>query len=133
MTTGIYAALFAFGLIALTFRVALLRMKHKVVLGAGENQELERNMRAHGNFVETVPMALVLMMILELNGALPWVIHWLGLLMIISRVSHFIGLTTGNGYGAYRTGGVFLTFAVYLIGGLLCLWSVFSPSILSLF
>lgn len=125
MITAIYTAFFALALTAMTFNVARLRYKHRVVLGAGESQELERHIRAHGNFVETVPMALILMILIEAMAGQVWVLHWLGVLMLISRASHFVGLTTGKGYGPYRMGGMLLTFAVYLIGAGLCLFLAF--------
>ncbi len=125
MITGLYAALSAFGLIALIFKVARLRIKHRVVFGAGKNEELEQAMRAHGNFVETVPIALILIGVLELSNAYPWILHWLGFMMVLSRISHYVGLTTGKGHGPYRMGGMLLTFAVYAIGGLLCLLAFF--------
>ncbi len=123
MITGLYAALFAFLQILLILKIVKVRRRDLVSLGLGEdNDELTRKSRAHGNFVETVPMAIMLMLIAELGGAPLYLIHILGLAMLISRVLHFYGLTTGKGYGPLRFYGMILTLSVYICGGLICLW-----------
>ena len=60
MIIAIYAAPLAFLYIALAINVIRLRFKHRVSLGAGEVPKLERAIRAHGNFAEYVPFALLL-------------------------------------------------------------------------
>lgn len=124
MISGIYAAAFALIQIWMILKVAMTRRGEKVSLGDGGNDTLSRKMRGHGNFVETVPMALFLMVIAELSGAPLWCIHVLGLLMLCSRILHYIGLTTGTGYGKPRVYGMMLTFLVYVLGASLCLWLV---------
>lgn len=121
VVTGLYAALFAFAQIFLTLAVVRRRIGNRVSLGDGGVEDLNRFMRAHGNFVETVPMALVLMMILEMSGTSLWVIHFLGLTMMASRVLHFTGMTTGKGYGRKRRNGMVLTVTVYVVAGILCI------------
>ena len=119
MVTGLYAGLFALALIFLIGNVARLRMKHRVSLGTGQNEILTRASRAHGNFIETVPMALIVMAVAELGGAALWFIHVLGVLMVLGRISHYFGLTTGKGYGRWRVTGMVLAMIVYLLGGLM--------------
>ncbi len=116
MITGFYAGLCAFFAIFMVMNVVRRRMKYRVSLGDGGNDDLNRFMRAHGNFVETVPIALLLMLIIEMRGAPFWVVHWLGVLLLIGRGVHFIGLTTGKGYGKWRMAGMALTLTVYIIG-----------------
>lgn len=124
MISGIYAAVFALIQVWMILKVAMTRRGEKVSLGDGGNDTLSRKMRGHGNFVETVPMALFLMVIAELSGAPFWTIHLLGLLMLCARILHYVGLTTGTGYGKPRFYGMMLTFLVYVLGALLCLWLV---------
>ena len=59
--TAIYASLLAIFYIVLSFRVARRRMRFQVGLGTGQNIELERAIRIHGNFGEYIPLALLLL------------------------------------------------------------------------
>ncbi|MCD8493906.1 MAG: MAPEG family protein [Alphaproteobacteria bacterium] len=122
MVTGLFAALFALGQIFLSVKIVRLRMKHKVSLGDGGVKPLNTMMRAHGNFTETVPLALILMGLAELGGAPLWTIFVLGAMMVISRASHAYGLLTPPGYGGGRFVGMVLTFSVYALGAGLCFW-----------
>ena len=67
--TAVVAATLAFIFIKLSFNVIELRKMHKVSIGSSGVDALERAMRAHANFAEYVPLGLVLIASLELNGA----------------------------------------------------------------
>jgi len=120
MVTALYAGIFALMQVFLTLRVVQKRMFHQVSLGHGDNEDLMRHIRIHGNFVETIPMALFLMMLLESSGLDWWVIHALGGAMLLSRILHMVGLLTGDGRGHLRTAGVMLMILVYIVGAVLC-------------
>ncbi len=65
LITPLYASLAAFILIVLSLRVIGARRNRRVALGDGADDDLARRIRAHGNFTEFTPLALVL----ELGGA----------------------------------------------------------------
>ncbi len=88
LTACIMTALF----IHLSFAVIRLRRHHRVGLGSGGVDELERAIRAQGNFVEYVPIALILLACLELNGAPLWVTAILGIALVTGRVIHAKGI-----------------------------------------
>lgn len=88
MITGFYAGLLGLMMIALAFGAIRLRTKHRVSLGHGNQPDLEKAIRAHGNFVEVVPFALIIMFILETNQVNPWVLYAYGTALIIARVIH---------------------------------------------
>ena len=129
MISGVYAAVFALMQVFLTLRVVKVRRSQKVSLGDGGQEELLRKMRTHGNFVETVPMALILMLIAELSGSPLWCLHVLGLLLLAGRICHVIGISSSTGYGKYRTYGMVMTLGVLILGATLCLWLAW-PTIL---
>jgi uncharacterized protein len=81
---------------------------------------LLRRIRAHGNFSETAPMALLLFALLEMRGlSLTWL--WvLGIGLLIGRVLHASSLLTTN-TAWNRRGGMVLTLAVLSVQGVLCL------------
>ncbi|QWE18652.1 MAPEG family protein [Polynucleobacter corsicus] len=46
-----------------------MRRKNKFGIGSGGNDDLERAIRAQGNFAEYVPFGIILITCLEPNGA----------------------------------------------------------------
>lgn len=122
MVTGLFAAIFALAQIVLSLLIVKIRTRHKVSLGDGGVAELQAMIRVHGNFTETVPMALILMALAELSGAPFWAVYGMGLLMAASRMFHAYGILTPPGYGFCRKIGMTLTFIVYTLGGGMCVW-----------
>ena len=51
----------------MSIAVGLRRVQTGITLLHGEDEELLRRMRAHGNFIEYVPMILLLMALIELS------------------------------------------------------------------
>lgn len=121
MITGGYVAVLALVQAAMVVWIAMTRMHEKVSLGTGDSEALEQRTRVYGNFTEIVPMALLLMLVSEIGGGPLWAIHWMGALLILSRLSHAKGLLTPPGYGGYRKAGMLFALAVFLIGSVLCI------------
>lgn len=109
MIAGIYAGLCGIFLVLLYLRISQRRLATKIGLGSGGDEDLERRMRAHGNFIESVPMALVLLFLFEHSGAEPGYVHAFGILLLLSRVAHAQGISktagrsTGRFYGSIGT------------------------------
>lgn len=116
--TAIYAAILALMLVALSAHVIMVRNKENVFLGTGEAQPLLRATRAHGNFVEYVPMGLILLGLIEALGGAAWQLHALGLLLVGGRICHFIGVGTAAAPLSLRVGGMLLTFVMLTLAGL---------------
>ena len=53
-------------------RVIQARRSAKVAIGTRGNVHLERKMRVHANFAEYVPVALLLVTFIEMQGRPPW-------------------------------------------------------------
>mgnify|MGYP006233553957 FL=1 len=64
--TALYAALCGFLVVALAANVVRYRLGKKVSLGDGGHKDVNRAIRAHGNTVEYIPLALILMALLEI-------------------------------------------------------------------
>jgi uncharacterized membrane protein YecN with MAPEG domain len=116
--TLLYAGISALILLGLSARVVGLRRKHQVGIGTGAVTALERAVRAQANFTEYVPLALLLIALLELNGLDAWMIHGLGAVLVIGRVLHAQGLNRSAGTSAGRFIGTLLTWLVLLVAGL---------------
>jgi uncharacterized membrane protein YecN with MAPEG domain len=93
--TAIYAALQALLAIGLVVPVGQLRAKTNVSLGAGGNPQLETAIRRHANWTEHVPIALLLMALLELNGASAGLLHGLGATLLVTLVAAIALLVKG--------------------------------------
>ncbi|MDD2662091.1 MAG: MAPEG family protein [Methylococcales bacterium] len=92
MITSIYASLSALLIVKLALSVIKRRRKNRVSVGDGGNEALQLAIRAHANAVEYIPIALMLLLTLELNGAPKILIHILGVTLLIGRILHALGL-----------------------------------------
>lgn len=119
MITGLYAAFFAVFQMVMIPWIVRSRVSEKMSLGMG-SEILQRKVRVYGNFVETVPMVLVLMLIAELSGSPFWALHGIGVLMVVSRLSHAFGMMRGTGINRFREIGVMLTMVSLVAGAALC-------------
>jgi len=64
----------------------------KVKLGDNGNFELQSAIRAHGNFAEYMPITMILLFLLEYNGAPALTIHLIGTAFLAGRWIHAQGL-----------------------------------------
>lgn len=92
MITSLYASLLALLIVKLSISVIKLRRKNRIRVGDGGNEELQLAIRTHANAVEYIPITLLLLLTLELNGASKILIHLLGATLITGRIIHAMGL-----------------------------------------
>ena len=92
MHTSIYAALCGLLMAWLALQTIKARRANKVRLGDGGNFELQSAIRAHGNFAEYMPIVLIMLFLLEYNGAPVLIIHVLGAAFLVGRWIHAQGL-----------------------------------------
>lgn len=113
--TALYAALLGLLFIFLSFRVSKHRLAGHVSLGDGDNPELAQAIRAHGNFAEYVPLALILLGLAEAQGAASGlVLHALGAGLLLGRVLHAWGISQPNAVHNARKLGIALTWGAIL-------------------
>lgn len=115
--TLLYASLLALWFFILSVRVIRRRGTASISLGDGGDATLQRRIRGHGNFVDYVPLILVLMGLLEFAGASVVLLHVIGGLLLIGRFAHGWALSFTDGNVPGRVGGMILTFAALIIGG----------------
>ncbi|MBO0345739.1 MAPEG family protein [Roseibium sp. CAU 1637] len=121
IVTPIYTALLALLFIVLSIRVILLRRDLWISLGDKGNPQLLRRQRVHGNFAEYVPFALLLMVGAELMLTPKWIIHALGVALLLGRLAHAYGVSREPESLFLRSVGMVLTFIVLFAGALTCL------------
>ncbi|WP_394175296.1 MAPEG family protein [Thalassotalea litorea] len=113
--TGFYAGILALLHIALSFKVIGLRRRLKIGLGDGGDKALNKAIRIHGNFVEYIPLALLLLAISEINGGSSFILHAVGGALVTCRFLHAFGITKSSGKSWQRFVGVLGTFIAILI------------------
>lgn len=96
MTSIVYLPIFVVFIIALTAKIGNLRALHKVPLGDGGHTDLQKFQRAHANMIEYLPLAFVLLFVLEFNGGNLWLIHGFALLFVVGRIAHIRSILTSN-------------------------------------
>ncbi|MCU0909552.1 MAG: MAPEG family protein [Rhodobacteraceae bacterium] len=114
--TGSYAAALTLFYLLLSARVIAKRRGHRINLGDGDDPDMLRRMRAHGNFAEYAPLGLLLLAIAELQGEAALWLHLTGGLLLAGRLMHGVNFTFALKSMPLRTGGMVLTFLSLLLG-----------------
>lgn len=80
-------------LVKFSFDVVRLRTQYHVGYGDGGFSGLHV-CRRYGNAVEYVPIGLILLLFMEMNGAQTWMVHVCGILLIVGRLMHSWGFSS---------------------------------------
>lgn len=113
--TAPYAALLGIMMLALSMYVSALRANNDISIGTGDDSALNERIRRHGNFVENVPMALLLIAIAEFSGLKPLWVHLSCVILVVSRIIQPIGLRHDQTFTTLRLAGNLGTYAAILI------------------
>jgi len=126
LTTASVLTLVCIGIIVW---VGMGRGKYKVSIGDGGHADLTTRMRAHANFVEYVPLLLILMALLELAGASAMVLTLFGATLVLFRIMHAIGMPrpAPNPFRAIGAAGSILLLLIGAVYGLIITWYAWSP------
>ena len=94
----LYAALLGLILVYLSYRVVSYRVKYKVGIGDGGNTKLARAIRVQGNFVEYVPIALLLILPLALLSQAkirnnPQALYWTCVIVVMGFITNRINVS----------------------------------------
>ena len=114
MITMLYAGLCTILVVILGLRVVLYRFGHKIGIGDGGDIVLQRRVRVHANAIENLPLALLLLGGMELNGYPAALIHGFGATLFVSRVAHAWGLSHSSGTSKGRFLGTLFTWLLML-------------------
>ena len=101
-------------MLVLSLLVVRLRNKHKVFLGDEGIPELAQAIRAFGNASEYVPPGLAGLIVLDMSGATPLLVHIAGFLLLVGRVTHAVGLSNSVGTSVPRALGMTVTWCAYV-------------------
>ena len=124
--TALWAGLLGLLSLALAMNVVRSRVSENVIFGDGGVTLVQQRIRVHGNFIEYVPLALVLLLVLELNGTSALVLNVLGGGLFVGRLLHAFGLTTNTGTSPGRFAGTVVTWLAILAASGLSLYLYFA-------
>jgi len=96
MTSVIYASLSALLIVWLSLRVIKVRRKHRISIGDGSEDEMKVAMAAQSNAIEYIPIALLLLFALEYNHGNLFLLHFLGISLIVARFIHAWAIQSDN-------------------------------------
>jgi uncharacterized membrane protein YecN with MAPEG domain len=122
--SALYAAILGLLAAMLTVRVILGRVKTGIQAGDGGNAALGQAIRAHANLSEQVPLALLLIALVEMLGTPSAWVHALGIVLVLARLSSAWGLSHSLGPTQPRQSGAGLTVLVVVVASLLILYRV---------
>lgn len=113
--TSIYGGALALLFLVLSLRVIRYRRGNRISLGDHGDRALEQRMRAQGNCAEYAPIAVLLLLLAELQGAPGVALHFLGLLVLIGRLAHGYALSATPMNMRLRVIGMVSTLSMILI------------------
>ncbi len=119
--TTLYAGILGLISLGLSYQAGSLRGKTGISIGHGENQEMLLAMRRHANFVEYVPLALILLGLLEMGGVTAMTMHIMGASLVVCRIAHAMGLKADTMSGAGRLIGAAGTAVLTLVASV---WAI---------
>ena len=119
IVTAFYAGVLALWFLVLSARVVRSR-RSGISLGDGGDAGMLRLMRGHANFAEYVPLILLLMALLEFGRTSIYVLHALGIALLVGRLLHGYALSFTQHFKFGRFWGAALTFLVLGISAILC-------------
>jgi uncharacterized protein len=122
----LYAALLALIFVSLSLRTIRLRQRLRVAIGDGGDERLRRAARAHSNFAEYVPLALLLLFFVETAGASRVFVHALCASLLLGRLAHALGVSRVREPLALRATGIVLTFVPIVAAAVRLLATSFS-------
>ena len=114
-----YTALLAGFYIFLSVRVVRIRRQEKVGIGDANNLRLKRAIRAHGNFAEYAPLAVILAAFVEIQQFAAVIVHALCWILIIGRLIHAYGVSQEKEDYRFRVAGMVLTITSIALSALL--------------
>jgi uncharacterized protein len=124
--TMLYAAMLALLFSILTLLVVIQRRKNDVPYGDDNITPLRSAIRAHGNFVEYVPFALILLGLLEFSGFSRTTLNALFIALLAARIAHAVAMFSATGTRLYfvtRIFGAFTTWIVIIVTAVILLLS----------
>jgi uncharacterized protein len=112
--TALYASILTVIAFVLAQHVIKTRGRTTITLGDRGDDRLLEASRRQMNFVENVPLTVILMLLAEAGGAAPVYLHIAGAVLVAARLFHPFGITVARAAHPLRIGGAVATNIVQL-------------------
>jgi uncharacterized protein len=112
--TALYASILTVLAFVLAQHVIKTRGRTTITLGDRGDDRLLEASRRQMNFVENVPLTLILMLLAEAGGAVSTHLHIAGAVLVAARLIHPFGITVTRAAHPLRIGGAVATNLVQL-------------------
>lgn len=131
-TTAVFAALLTLVYVGLAGWVMAARTTGNVLHGDGGDPNLQKRIRSHANFGEYVPLALLLLGLLDAGGGHHTLVLSLLVLLLVGRLLHPVGMLAPPNSPrqfACRGGGMLATLLVLTVAAVTLLARYASASL----
>ena len=116
--TSLLAGLFSVAMVLLSVQISVRRFKTGIAAGdGGEDRTLRRRVRAHGNFIEYAPTALLATGLVEYAAGTTAFVWGLAGVFFLSRLVHALGMLYASSPAA-RAVAMLVQHAAFLAAGL---------------
>lgn len=121
--TIFYTSILVIIFLILSVLAITARVKSGINLGlSGEYDDLTKKVRAHGNFTEYIPLAIIMLLLAE-SAKLPGIaLHIYGIGLVLGRLVHAFGIYSGKTKIPYRVIGMSMTLTLMSV---LSIWLFF--------
>ena len=116
-----YVGINALIMMVLSIIVVKHRRNKRVGFGDADDKKLRKAVRAHGNNMEYVPIALLVIIGSALLNQPSWLIHGMGILLSVSRIAHALGMFRSLGVSMGRMLGMVGTWLTIIVGAGACI------------
>jgi len=123
---ALYVALNLILVCVLMIRVGGQRLSKKVSIGDGGDSHLFARIRAHGNYIENAPLALIGLFTLAMMNAHPIALHIFGIAFLLGRILHAHGMDQKDANGKGRGLGMMLTMLALIGPAFYLLYLIFT-------
>ena len=115
--TTFLAGVFALLMVPLSLQVSMRRVKLEgVSSGSSSDETLRRRIRAHGNFIEYAPTALIAVGLIEFGGGAKLLVIGLAIAFCLSRIIHAVGMLYTS-TPTLRAAAMLIQHAAFLVAG----------------
>lgn len=112
--TSVFTLCLTLLIIYLALQVVRNRKKYRIGYGDAENKDLCKAIAAHSNAVENIPLALLLLLMLEINQLNQTLLIAFGVALLLARIIHAFGLLKSITVSFGRTYGTMLTWLIMI-------------------
>jgi len=110
----LYISILSLLVLLLAIQVVRIRMSAAIGIGDGGNHQMVRQIRVHANLLENLLPFSFLFALAELNNAPILFLHSTGVVFIIARILHAMGLSEKSGMSKGRFRGTLFSWVCIL-------------------